>query len=517
MPWITILILLPLAGSIALLAMGRMRDASAAKAVAALVSFAALAVSVVAFIDMDRDAGALQLVDHQTWITKLGVAWNVGVDGISIWLILLTTLLFFLAVLAASASNRPRMSAYLGLILMAEFGLLGLFAAGDLVLFYVFWEAMLIPFSLLIWMWGDAERRRSAISFFIYTMVGSLLMLVAILATGLMARTGTDPVTFNIQELAGRAWSESESTWLFGAFALAFLIKVPIIPLHGWMPGAYGSAPLVVTGLLSSVMSKAGIYGLMRIGIPLFPEGAGNLALPISILAVVGILYGSLVAWRSVTMRMLVAYSSLAHLGFIVLAVMAFDQMAGQGAVLQMVNHGIIIAAAFAMVGIVARSRGGDEEIDRISGLAKGAPWLAGIFLIITMASLAIPGSNNFVGEFFMLTGVFRERPVLAVVATLGIIYASVYMLRLYQRTMNGPSTLGDEANRRAEMRLGDMIYAVPLVLAMLVIAFWPAGIVRTTEKSVEQTYASCAPIGDAASAAPGTREHDLATKGPCR
>jgi len=452
MPWVTILILLPLVGSVALLAMGRMTDTSPAKAIAALASFATLAVSVVTFIEMDRGDGALQLVDDQTWISGLGTAWNVGVDGISIWMILLTALLFFLGILAAIASSQPRMSAYLALILMAEFGLLGLFAAGDLVLFYVFWEAMLIPFALLIWMWGDANRRRSATSFFIYTMVGSLLMLVAILATALMARTGTDPVSFNIQDLAGTQWSESESTWLFAAFALAFLIKTPVIPFHGWMPGAYGSAPLVVTALLSAVMSKAGVYGLIRVGIPLFPEGAGNLALPISILAVIGIIYGSLVAWRSVTMRMLVAYSSLAHLGFIVLALMAFNQMAGQGAVLQMVNHGIITAAAFAMVGIVARSRGGDEEIDRISGLAKGAPWLAGIFLVITMASLAIPGSNAFVGEFFMLTGVFQERPLLAVLAMIGVIYASVYMLRLYQTTMNGPAVLDEDSGRRAEM-----------------------------------------------------------------
>lgn len=516
MPWVTILILLPLAGAIALLAMGRVRDASPAGVIAALVAFATLAVAVVAFVTMDRGAGTLQLVDHQTWISGLGLAWDVGVDGISIWMILLTTVLFFLGVVAAIAANPPRLASYLALILLAEFGLLGLFSAGDLALFYVFWEAMLVPFALLIWMWGDADRRRSAVGFFIYTMVGSLLMLVAILATAFLARTGTDPVTFNIQELAARPWSEAESTWLFAAFALAFLIKVPVFPLHGWMPGAYGSAPLVVTALLSAVMSKAGVYGLIRVGIPLFPEGAGNLALPISILAVLGIVYGSLIAWRQTTMRMLVAYASLAHLGFIVLAVMAFNQMAAQGAVLQMVNHGVVTAAAFAMVGIIARARGGNEQMDRISGLAKGAPLLAGIFLVIAMASLAIPGSNSFVGEFFLLAGVFQEHPVLAVIAMFGVIYASVYMLRLYQTTMNGPP-MDDESNRRAEMRPIDMIYAVPLVIAMLFIAFWPAGITDTTDASVKQSLAACAPVGDVALAQPGSRELELATKGPCR
>jgi len=517
MPWVTLIVLVPLVGSIVLFATPR-KDSAAAEGASIGFSMTTLALVIAAFIDLDRDSGALQLVDHQTWIKSLGLAWDVGVDGISIWMMLLTGVLFLLAILAVVARVPERPRAFLGLILLAEAGLMGVFAAGDLVLFYVFWEAMLVPFALLVWMWGDADRRSATLTFVIYTMVGSLLMLVAIITTGLLAATGDEVATFSIRELAGTQWSEAESTWLFAAFALAFLIKLPLFPFHGWMPKVYGSAPLVITALLSAVMSKAGAYGLLRVAIPVFPEGAGNLAVPISILAVIGIIYGSLIAWQATTMRMLVAYSSLAHLSFIVLAIMSFNQMAGQGAVLQMVNHGIVTAAAFAMVGILARVREGDERIDGLSGLAKNAPWAAGIFLIITMASLALPGSNAFVGEFFMLAGTFQERPLLTIIACVGIVYASVYMLRLYQSTMNGPAGDDDQASRRAEIRGSDVVYLAPLVVAMLVIALWPAGIARTTDAPVQNAYSSCQPsTAQLVDAEPGTREHEIATKGLCR
>jgi NADH-quinone oxidoreductase subunit M len=262
---------------------------------------------------------------------------------------------------------------------------------------------------------------------------------------------------------------------------------VPVWPLHGWLPDAYRAAPLVITGLLAAVMSKAGVYGLIRVGLPTFPDGAENFAIPLSVLALVGILYGSLVAWRSPTMRMLVGYSSLAHLGFIVLGIMAFDLQAGQGAVLQMVNHGLVVAATFAIVGMINRGTAGDR-IDRIGGLAAGAPRLATVFLIVAMAALAIPGSNAFVGEFFILTGVFRHHVWLAVLATIGIVLAAVYMLRLYQSTMNGPPF---GANIRAtEMRWVDYVVLGPIVAAMLVIALWPASIVDSTRAPVAQAIA---------------------------
>lgn len=487
MPWISALLLAPLFGALSLMAVPE-GDAGRTQAkIHALVTAAlTLVLSCIVVGMFDRDAGGLQFVDQHGWVERLGLSWNVGVDGISVWLVLLTTSLFFIAIVAAAIKLPERGRGFLALLLMAETGLIGLFAAGDLVLFYVFWEAMLIPFYFLIGMWGGSERARATLVFVIYTMVGSLLMLVAIIATAFIARDHTGIFTFNIQELRGVAFTSEESTWLFAGFALAFAIKLPLWPFHAWLPLAYAQAPILVTGLLAAVMSKAGVYGLARVGVPLFPEGADRFAIPLMALALIGIVYGSLVAWRAPTMRLLVGYSSLAHLGFIVLGIMAFDVTAMQGAVLQMVNHGLVVAAAFVIVGIIS-SRMGREGVDDVSGMAVGAPRLAGVFLLVAMAGLAIPGSNAFVGEFFILAGVFTHHIWAAVLACIGIAYAAVYMLRLYQTAMNGPSS-GDGS--RGELRPGDYLALVPLSLAMLFIAFWPAAIVGSTKASAERAVA---------------------------
>jgi NADH-quinone oxidoreductase subunit M len=325
-------------------------------------------------------------------------------------------------------------------------------------------------------------------------MVGSLLMLVSLLATAFIARDLTGVFTFDIQDLRGVAFSDTQSTWLFAGFAIAFVIKLPLWPFHAWLPDAYSAAPIVVTGLMAAVMSKAGVYGLIRIGLPLFPEGADRFAIPLGVLALIGIVYGSLLAWRAPTMRLLVAYSSLAHLGFIVLGIVAFDVQGAQGAVLQMVNHGIVVAAAFVIVGIITE-RMDREGVDDIGGLARGAPRLAAIFLIVAMASLAVPGSNAFVGEFFILVGVFRHHAWLAVLACIGIVYAAVYMLRLYQTSMNGPERGGDGA--RAELKGRDLITLAPLTALMLIIALWPAAIVGATRASLERALAPAQIVAD--------------------
>jgi NADH-quinone oxidoreductase subunit M len=487
MPWVSAIVLLPLLGALAMLAVpeapGGLRQA---RIQAVLVAGGTAVLTAILIGLFDRDVPGLQYIDHVGWAEEVGLAWDVGVDGISIWLLALTAGGFLLAVLAACWRPPERPRAFLGLLLLAEAGLLGLFAAGNLVLFYVFWEAMLIPFYFLIGMWGGANRFRANTTFVIYTMVGSLLMLVAILATAFVARDITGQFTFEIRDLVGVAFTETQSTWLFLGFALAFAIKLPLWPFHGWLPGVYRAAPILVTGLLAAVMSKAGVYGLMRVGVPVFPEGADNFAIPIGVLAVAGIVYGSLVAWRQPTMRGLVAYSSIAHLGFIALGIVAFDIQASQGAVLQMVNHGLVVLALFVIVGVLNRAAP-EDRIDEIGGLADGAPRMAGVFLIVAMAALAIPGANTFVGEFFILTGVFRHHVWLAVLACLGIAYAAVYMLRLYQRTMNGPRR-GDA--RAVELRAGDLMVLVPLVLAMLFIALWPKALVDATTPSIEQNIA---------------------------
>ena len=488
MPWVSAIVLLPLLGALSMLAVPEAPAGSVQARVHALATAGGTLVLTAILVGLfDRDSGALQYIDHVGWAERVGLSWDVGVDGVSLWLLLLSAVIFLLVIGAVCWRPPERPRAFLGLLLLAETGLLGLFAAGHLVLFYVFWEAMLVPFYFLIGMWGGEGRVRATTRFVIYTMVGSLLMLVSILATAFIARDATGEFTFVIRDLVGVAFTGTQSTWLFAGFAIAFAIKLPLWPFHGWLPDAYRAAPILVTVLLAAVMSKAGVYGFLRIGLPVFPEGSENLAIPIGVLAVIGILYGSLLSWRAPTMRLLVAYSSLAHLGFIALGVVAFDIQASQGAVLQMVNHGVVVAAAFGIVGIINRAAP-DDRIDEIGGLAAGAPRLAGVFLIVAMASLAIPGSNSFVGEFFILTGVFRQHLWLAVLACIGIVYAAVYMLRLYQSTMNGP--LRGASPAAAELRVRDLAYLAPLVAAMLVIALWPKGIVDATTATLERTIA---------------------------
>ncbi|MFN8109059.1 MAG: NADH-quinone oxidoreductase subunit M [Thermoleophilia bacterium] len=486
MPWTSIAVLLPLAGALILLCIPT-TALPAPRFQALLFSGASFVLAVVQLFRIKRGVGTPQFVDHHRWISTVGLEWRVGVDGISIWLLLLTSGLFLVAIAAIAMRPPQRGHLFLGLLLLSEAGLMGLFASQNLLLFYLFWELMLIPFYFLIGIWGEGERVRNTTRFVIYTTAGSFLMLVGIAATGIIAAKVTGQFTLDMESLRGVRFSDTQSVWLFSAFAIAFAIKLPIWPLHGWMPGAYGSAPIVLTALLSAVMSKAGAYGLLRVGVPLYPHGASVLQTPIYLAAIIGIAYGSLVAWRQRSMRMLVAYSSLAHLGFIALGIMSFTNDGAQGAVLQMVNHGLVVAAAFLIVGILAE-RSGHEDVDDLGGLAQGAPWLGGVFLLVTMASLAVPGSNAFAGEFFILTGVFRHDWWAATLATIGIAYAAVYMLRLYQTTMNGP--LHGAEPRRVELRRTDAAVLLPLLAVMGVIALWPNGLLRTTVRTVGHVIA---------------------------
>jgi NADH-quinone oxidoreductase subunit M len=486
MPWLTILIVIPLFTALAMLIVPE-GGVAQARLVAALGAGLTLVMSVLMLANFHRDFPGPQFVDHAGWASQVGLDWTVWVDGVSIWLIMLTTGLFAISVayLCFRTPDRPR--AFLALIMLAEMGLLGLFSSGNLVLFYVFWELMLVPFYFMIGMWGGAGRKLASIKFVIYTMVGSLLMLVSIVSTAVIAHGITGVYTFDIVALRNVDYTRPESIWLLAGFLLAFVIKLPLWPFHGWLPDAYRESPIVVVALLAAVVSKAGVYGLLRIGLPLFPRGMEYFQYPIMLLALVSIVYGSLVAWRQPTMRMLVGYSSLAHLGFIALGIAAIDPQAAQGAVLQMVNHGVVVVAAFAIVAIIS-TRMGKETIDDIGGLAVGAPWLSGLFLVVTMASLAIPGSNSFAGEFFILSGTFRHDWWAVAIAMIGVVYASVYMLRLYQSSMNGPVRGGDP--RRAELQLRDVVVLVPLIAVMLFIALWPQVLVGASSASVNAAVA---------------------------
>lgn len=484
MPWLTLLIVVPLAAGI----VTAFLPAASARLLAAVAGLATAGLAVAVLLKFDRGVAGGQMTEHHGWASDSGLEWMLRIDGVSLWLVMLTAGIFGLALVAGFAHMPKRAGApYLGLILIAEAALLGLFLAGNLLLFYVFWESMLIPFYFLIGMWGSEGRRRAVMRFVVYTMVGSLMMLVGIVATAFIARDVTGQFTFDMQALQGVVFTDTQSRWLFAAFALAFVIKLPMWPFHAWLPDTYRTAPIVVTVLLAAVMSKAGVYGFLAIGLPLFPAGAAFFQNLLVLLSVVSILYGSLVAWRAPSLRLVIAYSSVAHLGFILLGIVTVDNQAAQGAVLQMVNHGLVVASAFVIVGIITH-RSGREDVDELGGLAEGAPWLAGAFLFVTMASLAIPGSNAFAGEFFILIGTFRHHWWAVFLATLGIIYASVYMLRLFQRTMNGPR--GQVPGSQVELRASDFVLLVPLVAAMVTIALWPQGVLRTTGPTIDRVLA---------------------------
>ena len=490
MPWISALVLLPLLGALSMLIVPEGPGGGVQARIHAILAAGGTLVLMAIVIGLfDRDAAGLQFIDHVDWAQEAGLSWDVGVDGISLWLLALTAAMFALAIMAACWRLPERPRAFLAMLLLAEAGLMGLFAAGDLVLFYVFWEAMLIPFYFLIGMWGGEGRSRATTRFVIYTMVGSLLMLVSIVATAFVAQDITGNLTFSIRELSGVAFSDTQSTWIFAGFALAFAIKLPLWPFHGWLPDAYRLAPILVTGLLAAVMSKAGVYGFLRIGAPGLPRGRRPLRRPDRrprrdrhrLRLAAGLARARRCACWSPTRASPTS-------GFIILGIVAFDVQASQGAVLQMVNHGIVVAAAFAIVAVINRTAP-DDRIDGIGGLAEGAPRLAGVFLIVSMASLAIPGSNSFAGR---VPHPDRRLPPARLARR-----PRLHRHRLRRRLHAPALPVVDErpAPRRHGLqgraaRAATWRVLLPLVAAMLFIALWPKAIVGATTASIERAVA---------------------------
>jgi NADH-quinone oxidoreductase subunit M len=381
--------------------------------------------------------GSMTLVTDFQWIENPSIRYHVGVDGVSLWLILLSTLLTPIAVLVSWRYIERRTKEFYALILLLEFGLIGVFAALDLFLFYVFWEVSLVPMYFLIGVWGHERRIYAAVKFFLYTMAGSVLMLAAIIY--LFNKTGTFdyPVILTMLDTGRLMLSPTEQTWLFLAFFVAFAIKVPVFPLHTWLPDAHVEAPTAGSVMLASVMLKMGTYGILRFCLPMFPNAAREHASWIVALAIVGIIYGALVALVQPNIKKLVAYSSVSHLGFVVLGLFSFNQLGFDGAVYQMLNHGISTGALFILVGYLYERRHSLEIVD-FGGVATPAPWLSTVFLVTTLASIGLPMLNNFVGEFLVLQGAAMVNFRWAVFAAVGVILSACYMLWLYQRTFLG-------------------------------------------------------------------------------
>jgi len=421
-----------------------------------------------------------QFTERLEWIPQYSIFYRLGVDGISLWLVVLNAFLTVVAILATPITKRT--ASFVALMLAMEAGLAGVFMATDLVLFYVFWEAMLIPAYFLLWKYGEGPRPgRAAFKFVLYTLFGSLLMLVGVI--GEYIATGMQ--TFDLAGLATLAPAPSLQFWLFFVFGLAFAIKTPLFPFHSWLPDAYMAAPTAMLITFAGVMGKAGAYGFLRIAVPLFPHPIGwwDWTWVVPVLAVIAIIWGALMAIAQSDMKLLVSYSSVSHMGFVVLGIFALNVQGQQGAVVQMVNHGIIIAALFLIVAWID-DRVGTRDRMRMAGLALRMPVMAGVFAVVAFAALGLPGLNSFVGEFMTLLGAWQRAPLLAVFGAIGMILAPVYILRMFQGVMQG-TPVGSVP--KSDIYAGQLALLAPLIALMFVLGLDPA-LLTNLMTSVGQT-----------------------------
>jgi NADH-quinone oxidoreductase subunit M len=425
-----------------------------------------------AFDDVFKTSGGMHYTEFAKWISVgdyFQMNYSLGVDGISLWLVLLTTFIMPITVLSTWQAIDKNVKGFMACALLLETAMLGAFISLDLFLFYIFWELMLIPMYLMIGIWGGARRIYAAVKFFIYTAVGSLLMLVAIIFVYYYAiHSGLDIDGFSIIDFYRMNLAPELQTWLFLAFAFSFAIKVPMFPVHTWLPDAHTEAPTAGSVILAAILLKMGTYGYVRFAMPLFPDALQQFMPYLATLAVIGIIYGALVAMMQEDVKKLVAYSSVSHLGFVMLGVFALNMQGMAGGMLQMINHGISTGALFLIVGFIYERRH-TRLISEFGGLAKQMPVFATIFMIITLSSIGLPGTNGFVGEFLILIGAFEsELRWFAVFAASGVILAAVYMLWMYQRVMFG------ELKNPANQKLKDLsIREVAIMLPLLVFVFW--------------------------------------------
>ena len=467
-----------------------------ARILAALGALGTLGYAITAVADYDRGTGGLQYVTDRSWISELGISYKLGLDGLNLFLVLLTTVLFLAAVLWSLRAPIEREKTYWLHMGIGQSAVLGALMAQDLALFVAFFDLMLIPFFFLTIGWStDANKNAAVIKLVIYTLVGSLLMLVAAIATAVLSKDAAGgELTFVLSDLAQTTLPEGSQNWIFLCFAAAFLVKMPSFPFHGWMPDGYKAMPLPVLAVFSGVLSKVAAYGFLRIVIPLFPDASAHFQTLMLVIALASILYGSALAFTTTDARLILGYSSLAQLGFIVLGVFALNPQGAQGAILQAVNHGLVVAPAFFLVALAAERSGGSEDIRDMGGLAFRGPVMATLFLIVALANLAMPGSANFIGEFFILLGVFKAELVIAIIAFTGVALASVYTLRLFIRAMHN-RTGAETASREISVR--DGLVLVPLVLSIVALAFYPQLALEKGEKDVTGSVAAAFELSD--------------------
>ena len=479
--WLTALVFLPLigAGFVTL-----QSDERGAWRSAFIFSLLPLAISLYLVAAFDPHTADYQFVEHYNWIPQYGISYHLGIDGISLFLLPLTTILISLSLLySAGGDIEFRAREFCFFMLVLETGLLGALVSVDLFLFYVFWELMLIPMYFLIGIWGHGRKIYAAFKFVLFTMLGSLLMLVAILYLVLAARAGLGHLTFDLPDLYRVPLTTSEARWLFAGFALAFAIKVPMWPVHTWLPDAHTEAPTAGSVILAGVMLKMGTYGFLRFAIPLFPDVAMQASPIFMALAVIGIVFGALVALVQPDLKRLVAYSSVSHLGFVVLGMFALNPQGIEGAVYQMLNHGVSTGGLFLLVGMMYLRRH-TREISEFGGLWHSVPIYAAIFMVVMLSSAGLPGLNGFVGEFLILLGAYLHTWQAAVVAVSGLILGALYLFYAYERVMFGPITK-DVNKTLPDLDKREIAVMVPLLALMFFMGFFPRPLLNRIEPSV--------------------------------
>jgi NADH-quinone oxidoreductase subunit M len=487
---LTLLVVVPLAGGVAVLLLGRGRD-RLARHVALVTSLVAFGLSLLMWMGFDAKSADYQWVEQYAWLPDFGISYHVGVDGISLLLVVLTTFLTPIALLCSWESIESRVREFSFFMLALEAAMIGVFVSLDLFLFYVFWDAMLIPMYFLIGVWGYERRIYAAVKFILYTMAGSVLMLLAIIWIAYHHQTVTGEMSFDLIKLLAVQVPAALQTWLFLAFAVAFAIKVPLFPFHTWLPDAHVEAPTAGSVILAGVMLKMGTYGLLRFAFPLFPQAAIAFAPAIAVLAVIGIVYGALVAMVQPDLKKLVAYSSVSHLGFVVLGICALNVYGVQGAVYQMLAHGVSTGGLFLIVGMLSDRRH-TRLIGEFGGLKAVAPRLVAAFLLITLASIALPGLNGFVGEFLILIGSYgavsyANAGIYTAVAATGVILSAVYMLWMFQRVNYGPLT--NEKNRGLkDLSPREWVVIAPICATAILMGVLPGLFLTPMEPSVRKT-----------------------------
>jgi NADH-quinone oxidoreductase subunit M len=493
---LTYLLVIPLIGSLLIILINKSKE-QLIKYFGFGVSLVAFVLSLILYFNFDLQNGGFQFIHKFDWVKDLNISYHVGIDGMSLLLVLLTTFLTPITLLSSWKGITNKVKEFTFFMLFLEVGMLGVFISLDLFLFYVFWEAMLIPMYFIIGIWGGERRIYASVKFFVYTMAGSLLMLVAIIWLAVYSSDLLGGFTTNLLELykTGPTIEHSIQGLMFLAFALSFAIKVPLFPFHTWLPDAHVEAPTAGSVILAGVLLKMGTYGFMRFNLPLFPQASIDFAPFISVLAVIGIIYGALVAMVQTDMKKLVAYSSVSHLGFVILGIFSFNIEAQQGAIIQMINHGLSTGALFLLVGMIYE-RTHTRAIADYGGIAKIVPYFSFALLFTSLSSIGLPGLNGFIGEFLILTGSFKSTVLASwwftAFAATGVIFAAIYLLWMYKRVVFGEVT-NQKLNSLTDLNLREKLVLIPVFIFIIWIGIYPNTFLKVSEKTtaaiIEQVF----------------------------